>query len=71
MTGIHNNFQSIAAWDANRAVVVANGGQGLITADGGKTWSPVKLPVSDAGSGKVLRVRIDPQGRAWAVSKST
>lgn len=68
-TGVHNNFQSIAAWDANRAVVVANGGKGLITVDGGKAWEPVTLPVSDMGSGKVLRVRIDPQGRAWAVSE--
>lgn len=69
VTGVHNNFQSIAAWDANRAVVVANGGKGLITTDGGKAWEPVALPVSDMGSGKVLRVRIDPQGRAWAVSE--
>jgi photosystem II stability/assembly factor-like uncharacterized protein len=68
-TGLHINFQSIAAWDPNNAVVVANAGQGLVTSDGGKTWEPVALPVSDQGSGKVLRVRIDPQGRAWAVSE--
>lgn len=68
-TGLHANFQSIAAWDADRAVVVANEGKGLITSDGGKTWKSVTLPVSDIGSGKVLRVRLDPQGRAWAVAE--
>lgn len=68
-TGVHTNFQSIAAWDADKAVVVANAGQGVVTANGGKTWEAVSLPVSDQGSGKVLRVRIDPQGRAWAVSE--
>ena len=68
-TGLHTNFQSIAAWDAERAVVVANEGKGIVTSDGGKTWQPVVLPVSEAGSGKVLRVRLDPQGRAWAVSE--
>lgn len=68
-TGLHTNFQSIAAWDDQKAVVVANEGKGLVTADGGKTWRPVAVPVSDMGSGKVLRVRLDPQGRAWAVSE--
>ena len=68
-TGMHSNFQSIAAWDADRAVVVANEGKGLVTSDGGKSWESVSLPVSDMGSGKVLRVRLDPQGRAWAVSE--
>ena len=50
-------------------MVVANDGKGLVTTDGGKTWQPISLPVSDMGSGKVLRVRLDPQGRAWAVSE--
>ena len=68
-TGLHTNFQSIAAWDAQKAVVVANEGKGLVTADGGKTWQAISMPVSDMGSGKVLRVRLDPQGRAWAVSE--
>ena len=69
VTGLHENFQSIAAWDSQRAVVVANEGKGLVTADGGQTWEPISLPVSEMGSGKVLRVRLDPQGRAWAVSE--
>jgi photosystem II stability/assembly factor-like uncharacterized protein len=68
-TGMHTNFQSIAAWDAQNAVVVANAGKGLVTSDGGRTWEEVKLPVSDIGTGKVLRVRLDPQGRAWAVAE--
>ena len=37
-TGLHTNFQSIAAWDDQNAVVVANEGKGLVTADGGETW---------------------------------
>ncbi len=68
-TGLHTNFQSIAAWDDQKAVVVANEGKGLVTADGGQTWQAITLPVSEMGSGKVLRVRLDPQGRAWAVSE--
>jgi photosystem II stability/assembly factor-like uncharacterized protein len=36
-TGLHTNFQSIAAWDDQKAVVVANEGKGLVTADGGET----------------------------------
>ncbi len=68
-TGLNTNFQSIAAWDEQTAVVVANAGKGLITSDGGQTWEEVSLPVSDIGSGKVLRVRLDPQGRAWAVAE--
>lgn len=67
--GIRANLQSIAAWDAKHAVVVANAGTGLVTDDGGQTWDVVKLPVSDVGTGKVLRVRLDPQGRAWAVAE--
>lgn len=68
-TGLHTNYQSIAAWDAQNAVVVANEGKGLVTHDGGQTWQPISLPVSEGGSGKVLRVRLDAQGRAWAVSE--
>ncbi len=68
-TGLHINFQSIAAWDDQNAVVVANRGKGLVTSDGGKSWQEVALPVAQGGSGKVLRVRLDPQGRAWAVSE--
>ncbi len=69
VAGLHANFQSIAAWDVNNAIVVANAGKGLVTADGGQTWQQISLPVSEVGSGKVLRVRLDAQGRAWAVSE--
>jgi photosystem II stability/assembly factor-like uncharacterized protein len=65
-SGSRENLQSIAAWDSQRAVAVGNTGLILVTADGGKTWKPATAPKSDIDN-KLLRVRIDPQGTAWAV----
>jgi photosystem II stability/assembly factor-like uncharacterized protein len=65
-SGTRENLQSIAAWDSKRAVAVGNTGLILITADGGITWRAVDSPKS-AIDNKLLRVRIDPQGTAWAV----
>lgn len=65
-SGTRENLQSIAVWDSQRAVVVGNGGLILTTADGGKTWKPVSAPQSEIDN-KLLRVRIDAQGTAWAV----
>lgn len=62
--------QDIAAWNDQEAVIVANEGSALYTADGGKTWTQApRLPVSDKGNGKVFRVVIDARGWAWAVSE--
>ena len=65
-SGTRENLQSIAAWDSQRAVVVGNTGLILITTDGGNTWKPSPAPKSEIDN-KLLRVRIDPQGTAWAV----
>lgn len=65
-SGTRENLQSIAAWDSQRAVTVGNTGLILVTADGGATWQPATAPKSEIDN-KLLRVRIDPQGAAWAV----
>ncbi|WP_202635956.1 YCF48-related protein [Rugosibacter aromaticivorans] len=65
-SGTRENLQSVAAWDSKRAVAVGNTGLVLVTADGGITWRAVDSPKS-AVDNKLLRVRIDPQGTAWAV----
>lgn len=66
VSGTRENLQSIAAWDSKRAVVVGNAGTVLTTADGGATWHSASVPKSEVDN-KLLRVRIDPQGTAWAV----
>jgi photosystem II stability/assembly factor-like uncharacterized protein len=66
ISGTRENLQSIAAWDSQRAVTVGNTGLILFTADGGKTWKAANAPKSEVDN-KLLRVRIDPQGTAWAV----
>ena len=66
VSGTRENLQSIAAWDSQRAVAVGNTGLILVTADGGNTWKSVTAPKSEIDN-KLLRVRIDPQGTAWAV----
>jgi photosystem II stability/assembly factor-like uncharacterized protein len=65
-TGTRQNLQSVAVWDSQRAVTVGNGGLILYTHDGGKSWKPATAPKSEVDN-KLLRVRIDPQGTAWAV----
>ncbi|QID16395.1 glycosyl hydrolase [Nitrogeniibacter mangrovi] len=62
------HLQSIAAWDAQRAVAVGNGGVVIVTGDGGKTWTPVKAPRSEVAN-KLMRVRAYPGGFAWAVGE--
>ena len=65
-SGTKEHLQGIAAWDSQRAVAVGNDGLIIITADGGKTWAPSPSPKSQVDN-KLLRVRIDPRGVAWAV----
>jgi photosystem II stability/assembly factor-like uncharacterized protein len=65
-TGITENLQDIAAWDADRAVAAGNDGAVIVTADGGQSWAPVPVPRSEVAN-KLIRVRIQESGRAWAV----
>lgn len=65
-SGVKTSLQSIAAWDALKAVVVGSEGLVLITQNGGKAWEKVQLP-DVLPSVNFLRVRIDPQGVAWVV----
>jgi photosystem II stability/assembly factor-like uncharacterized protein len=67
-TNVTADLQSIAAWDATRAVAVGDRGTVVLTADGGKTWTRARLPDNVAGA-KLLRVRAYPRGRAWAVGE--
>lgn len=62
------NWQDIALWDELNAVIVGNDGHGAYTRDGGVSWSPVALPVSEI-AGKVFRVEIDSRGVAWATAE--
>lgn len=63
------NLQSIAALDAARAIVVGNDATVLLSADGGRSWQAVAgLPAEAAGS-KLIRVRSDADGRAYAVGE--
>lgn len=67
-TGVELHLQSIAAWDANRAVAVGNGGTVVVTADGGKAWKNAAIDANLNGA-KLLRVRTYPDGKAWAIGE--
>ena len=67
-TGTAEHMQGIAAWDAQRAVVVGNNGVVLATADGGRTWRSEQAPRSEV-SNKLMRVRAAGDGVAWAVGE--
>lgn len=63
------NLQSITAWDAERAVVVGNDGTVLQSADGGRSWqAAVGLP-GDVTGRKLIRIRRDTDGSAYAVGE--
>lgn len=63
------NLQSIAAWDTARAVVVGNDGTVLLSADRGRSWQAVVgLPGAATGR-KLIRVRRDTDGSAYAVGE--
>lgn len=64
-SGVEAALQSVAAWDARHAVAVGDGVV-LRTEDGGRRWSRAVTALS-AVDDKLLRVRIDSVGRAWAV----
>lgn len=65
-SGVTENLQDIAAWDAERAVAVGNDAVVVVTDDGGATWKRVAVPRSDIAN-KLIRVRCFEGGRAWAV----
>lgn len=65
-TPTRQHLQDIAAWDANRAVAVGNGGDILYSADGGASWTLAPgVPRSEVAN-KLLRVRIADGGLAIA-----
>ncbi len=65
-TPLGEDLQDIAAWDGKRAVAVGNDGVAVVTADGGASWRRVDVPRSEVAN-KLLRVRLAPDGSAWAV----
>ncbi|HRP97568.1 MAG TPA: YCF48-related protein [Rhodocyclaceae bacterium] len=68
-TPVQATLQDLAAWDADRAVAVGNDGIVLVTADGGKTWTPApEVPRSEVAN-KLIRVHVQQAGRAWAVGE--
>jgi photosystem II stability/assembly factor-like uncharacterized protein len=68
-TPVRANLQSIAAWDASRAIVVGNSGVVLTTADGGKTWTLVANVPRNNDMQKYIRVRVAADGSAWMVGE--
>lgn len=66
ITGVTDNLQDIDAWNTERAVAVGNDGIVITTADGGISWQNVEVPRSEVAN-KLIRVRVLPGGRAWAV----
>ena len=63
------NFQDIAMWDPQTAVIVGNAATVLTTSDGGATWDHQTLDMPVDGSGKLFRARLGPDGRVWTVSE--
>lgn len=63
-----NHLQSIAAWDDQNAVVIANDALTLRTSDGGKSWLEANAPLGDVAK-KMFRVEIAPDGRAWGTAE--
>lgn len=63
------NLQSIAAWDAQHAVVVGNATTVLVTKDGGRQWTPAKGLPSAGDSQKLIRVRAVSAQQALVVGE--
>ena len=69
VTGTEEHLQDIDAWDKDHAVAVGNGGTILVTTDGGGTWQPIVVELSEVAN-KLMRVKTGPdQGEAWAVGE--
>lgn len=66
---LRTNFQSIATWSAQRAIVVGNVGSVLVTNDGGLHWRTVaNIPLNAEGQ-KLIRARVAADGSAWIVGE--
>lgn len=68
-SGTFANLQSIAAWDAARAIAVGNNATVLVTDDGGRTWRTLtNLPKGTDGH-KFIRVRRGSDDRDYVVGE--
>jgi photosystem II stability/assembly factor-like uncharacterized protein len=67
-TPVRLHLQDLAAWTPEKAVAVGNQGVIIVTQDGGKTWKEVEVPKSTVAN-KLMRVRVFPDGSAWAVGE--
>jgi photosystem II stability/assembly factor-like uncharacterized protein len=63
------NLQSIAAWDAQHAVVVGNATTVLVTSDGGRQWRAASGLPSAGESQKLIRARIASPTQALVVGE--
>lgn len=68
ISGITNGLQDVGVWDDKRAVVVGNGPTVLRTVDGGTNWEKVNVSGSQMAT-KLIRVRVLPDGSAWAIGE--
>lgn len=66
--GVETNFQSIAAWDKQRAVAVGNDGIAIFTADGGVNWKDAHAPKSSVAN-KLVRVDAHSGGLGYAIGE--
>lgn len=62
-------LQSLAAWDASRAVAVGNSGTILVTSDGGASWNRVQAFPAGAAPRVLLKAVTAADGRAWVVGE--
>ena len=67
-TPVQVHLQDLDAWSPEKAVAVGNHGVVIVTQDGGKTWKQVEAPRSTVAN-KLMRVRVFPDGDAWAVGE--
>lgn len=68
-TATDANLQSIAAWDAARAIVVGNDSTVLRSADGGRSWQAATGLPAEAAGRKITRVRRTADGHVYAVGE--
>lgn len=61
-------LQDVASWDLNDAVAVGDTGTVLVTKDGGRSWTSVKVALSSVAN-KLVRVRTFGDGSAWTVGE--
>ncbi len=61
-------LQDVGSWSDGRSIAVGDRGAVLVSGAGARDWHQVNVPLSGI-SNKLLRVRLLPDGEAWAVGE--